>query len=153
MIVRLGEYHGVTMVHVLEDLEIPDEELEFATSRSSGPGGQNVNKVNTRVTVLFDVDRSAELSEERRELLRERLGGRISRAGVLRVVSQRHRTQLANRDAAVERLVGLLRDALTEKPERVPVRVPRAMKERRLEEKRRRGGLKRERGLPADLDE
>ena len=141
------------MVHVLEDLEIPDEELTFATSRSSGPGGQNVNKVNTRVTVLLDVDRSAALSDEQRELLRLRLGGRISRAGVLRVVSQRHRTQLANKDAAVERLAQLLRDALTEQPDRVPVKVPRAVKERRLEDKRRRAGLKRERSAPSELDE
>jgi ribosome-associated protein len=141
------------MVHVLEDLEIPDEELDFATSRSSGPGGQNVNKVNTRVTVLFNVDASTTLSPGQRGLLRERLGGRISRAGVLRVVSQRHRTQLANRDAAVQRLVQLLRDALTEEPERIPVKVPRQAKERRLEEKRRRGSLKRDRSTDPDPDE
>jgi ribosome-associated protein len=140
------------MVHVLKDLEILDDELDFATSRSSGPGGQNVNKVNTRVTLLFNVDQSAALSPEQRELLRSRLGGRISRAGVLRVVSQRHRTQLANRDAAVERFVELLRDALTEKTERVPVRVPRQSREKRLEEKRRRGSLKRERSTDPDLD-
>jgi ribosome-associated protein len=141
------------MVHVLEHLEIPDEELGFATSRSSGPGGQNVNKVNTRVTVLFNVQESATLSSEQRELLRERLGGRISNQGVLRVVSQRHRTQLANRDAAVERLVELLRQALTEAPERIPAAVPRQAKERRLEEKRHRADVKRERGLEPDLDE
>ena len=135
---------------MLDNLDIPDEELEFATSRSSGPGGQNVNKVNTRVSVLFDVDRSTVLSDEQRSLLRERLGGRISRAGIMRVVSQKHRTQLANRDAAVERFTLLLRDALTEKAERVPLKVPRAVKERRLDEKRRRGGLKRERSAPVD---
>jgi len=141
------------MVQVLEDLEIPDDELDFATSRSSGPGGQNVNKVNTRVTVLFNVDQSAALSPEQRGLLHAGLGGRISRAGVLRVVSQRHRTQLANREAALERFVQLLRDALTEKPERIPPKVPRQSKERRLEEKRRRATLKRERSVEPDLDE
>ena len=141
------------MVQVLDNLEIPDEGLEFATSRSSGPGGQNVNKVNTRVTLLFDVDRSAALSEDQRSLLRERLGGRISRAGIMRVVSQKHRTQLANRDAAVERFTMLLREALSEKPERVPVRVPRAVKERRLDEKRRRGSLKRGRTLVPDAED
>lgn len=141
------------MVHVLTDLEIPDEELVFTTSRSSGPGGQNVNKVNTRVTVLFDVDGSPSLSAGQRERLHERLGTRISQSGVLRVASQRHRTQLANRDAAVERLAHLIADALTDKPKRVPVRVPRAVKERRLEEKRRRGSLKKERSAPADMGE
>jgi ribosome-associated protein len=142
-----------TMVHVLEDLEIPEEELDFATSRSSGPGGQNVNKVNTRVTVLFDVDRSAVLTAEQRGLLHERLGGRISREGVLRVASQRHRTQLANRDAAIERLAQLIREALSLKPERIPVEVPKQAQERRLEEKRRRGSLKRERSLGPHLEE
>jgi ribosome-associated protein len=141
------------MVQVLEDLEIPDEQLDFATSRSSGPGGQNVNKVNTRVTLLFNVDQSPALSPEQREFLHSRLGGRISRVGVLRVVSQRHRTQLANRDAAVERFVELLRDALTEKPERIPPAVPKQAKARRLEEKRRRGSLKRERSVDPDRDE
>jgi ribosome-associated protein len=141
------------MVHVLDDLDIPDEELTFATSRSSGPGGQNVNKVSTRVTVLFDVDESQALSMEQRGLLHDRLGGRINSQGVLRVSSQRHRTQLANREAAVERLAQLVREALAEQPERIPVKVPRQAKERRLDEKRRRGSLKRGRNLAPDIDE
>jgi len=141
------------MVHVLDDLEIPDEEFTFTTSRSSGPGGQNVNKVNTRVTLLFNVDESPYLSTEQRELLHLRLPGRITRGGVLRVVSQRHRTQLANRDAAVARFAGLLQDALTERPDRIPRVVPKRVKERRLEEKRRRGTVKRERGMTPDVDE
>ncbi len=133
------------MVHVLDDLDIPEEELAFVTSRSSGPGGQNVNKVSTRVTLLFDVERSPSLTAEQREVLRRRLPGRINREGVLRVVSQRHRTQLANREAAVGRFVDLLREALTEAPERIPMEVPERVKQKRLEEKRRRSRLKRER--------
>jgi ribosome-associated protein len=147
------DYHGKTMVHVLPDLEIPDDELTFTTSRSSGPGGQNVNKVSTRVTLLFNVDESPGLSAEQRELLRLHLGGRITRGGILRVVSQRHRTQMANREAATARFVELLSGALTEQPERIPVKVPRQVKERRLEEKRRRGSLKRERQAVPDHDE
>lgn len=133
------------MVRVTEDLEIADGEIAFTTSRSSGPGGQNVNKANTRVTLLFDLEESESLSAQQRALLRERLPGRINKDGVLRVVSQRHRTQLANRDAAVERFVELVREALTEAPERVPSAPPDQADEKRLEAKRRRGRLKRER--------
>lgn len=87
------------MVQVAENLVIPDGELTFVADRSSGPGGQNVNKVNTRVTLLFDVEGSTVLSAQQRMLLRQRLSGRIGKTGILRVVSQRHRTQLANRAA------------------------------------------------------
>lgn len=141
------------MVRVTEDLEIADGELSFATSRSSGPGGQNVNKVNTRVTLLFDLEGSASLSAQQRALLRHRLPGRINKEGVLRVVSQRHRTQLANRDAAMERFVELVRAALTEAPERVPVAPPDQANERRLEAKRRRSRVKRERSVSVDTED
>ncbi len=138
------------MVRILEDLDIPEGELTFTTSRSSGPGGQNVNKVNTRVTLLFEVE-SPSLSEQQRQAVRTRLAGRINREGVLRVVSQRHRTQLANRETAVQRFADLLREALAEEPERVPVRLPETVNEKRLEAKRRRSRTKRERIV--DLDE
>lgn len=134
------------MIVILADiLEIPDDELTFTTSRSSGPGGQNVNKVDTRVTLLFDVAGSARLSQEEKDILKDRLAGRINKDGVLRVVSQRHRTQSANRDAAVARFAILIREALTPGKARIPVKVSRAAKERRLEEKRHRGRVKRER--------
>jgi ribosome-associated protein len=141
------------MVQVVEGLDIPEGELTFTTSRSGGPGGQNVNKVSTRVTLLFDVEGTTVLSAQQRTLLRERLPGRISRAGILRVVSQRHRTQLANREAAVQRFVDLVRDALTEAPERVAVAPPAAANERRLEEKRRRSRTKRDRAVDPGLDD
>ena len=81
-------------------VRIPADELSYRTSRSSGPGGQHVNKVETRVTVLFDLDGSPSLSEAQKERVRERLPTRITKAGVLWVVSQKHRSQKANRDAA-----------------------------------------------------
>ncbi|OFW57434.1 MAG: hypothetical protein A2133_06590 [Actinobacteria bacterium RBG_16_64_13] len=141
------------MVSVIPGLDIPEEEYAFVTSRSSGPGGQNVNKVSTRVTLLFSVRDSPLLSAEQRELIHRRLSGRINREGTLRVVSQRHRTQLANREAAVERFVNLLREALTEEPERIPVRVPEYVDRKRLEDKRRRSDLKRQRAVePSDED-
>ncbi len=135
-----------------ERLEIDDAELSYATSRSSGPGGQNVNKVETRVTLLFPVETSPSLSEEQKARLGERLATRISKEGVLRVVSQKHRTQAANREAARERFAELLRDALAPVRRRRRTRVPKAVREKRLESKRRRARLKRERRVPSDLD-
>lgn len=135
-------------MEIAPGVEIGDEELRFVTSRASGPGGQNVNKVETRVSVLFDVDASPSLDAEARARLHERLAGRISRTGVLRVTCQRHRTQAANREGAVARLVELLASALREEAPRRPTRVPRAAKRRRLEAKRRRAAVKAGRSAP-----
>lgn len=115
---------------------VPEALLRAVTSRSGGPGGQNVNKLETRVTIEVDVD-ALPLDEERKQKIRERLAGRINRDGVLRATSQAERTQLANRDRALARLEELLRDALVERAKRKKTRVPRAVKEKRLEAKKR----------------
>jgi ribosome-associated protein len=141
------------MVYVTAGLELPEAELAFATSRSSGPGGQNVNKVSTRVTLLWNVDVSPSISDKQRALVRERLAGRISREGVLRVSSQRHRTQLGNREAAVARFAELLAEALSEAPRRIPLRVPASVERKRLETKRRRSRLKQARSDDFELDD
>jgi len=133
------------MIPITEDLSIPDEEVSFATSRSGGPGGQNVNKLETRVTLRFDLAGSPSLSEEQKDRLRQRLATRITKDGVLQVTSQRHRTQGANREAAVERFAELVRENLREETPRKRTRPSRAAKARRLEEKRRRSQRKRER--------
>ena len=88
------------MIDIQTGLSIPEGELTFTFSRSGGPGGQNVNKVNTRATLFFDVRNSPSLSEEQKALILERLKGRIDREGVMRVISQRHRTQGDNREEA-----------------------------------------------------
>jgi ribosome-associated protein len=133
------------MIRVTDELSIPKEELKFTASRSSGPGGQHVNKVSTRVTLRFDVVNSSSLTPDQKSYILEKLATRVSRAGVLRVVSQQTRSQAANREAALERFINLLQQALEETPERKRTGVPRAAKQKRLDEKKHRGQLKRER--------
>lgn len=124
---------------------VPKEELVFKFSRGGGPGGQNVNKVNTRVTVLFDAASSRSFSDEQKGQILRRLASRTDKDGVIRVVSQQYRTQKANRNAAVERLEELLRGALKKKKIRKKTRVPESARRERLEKKKRRGILKRQR--------
>jgi ribosome-associated protein len=133
------------MIEITCDTFINEDELVFKVSRSSGPGGQNINKVNTRVTLLFDVADCRSLSDWQKQRILARLASRSDKNGVLRVASQKFRTQGANRRAAVERLQQLLADALKTKPIRKKSKVPYAAKKRRLEEKKRRSLLKRQR--------
>ncbi len=130
------------ILEVVPGAWVDEAELRFQASRSSGPGGQNVNKVATRVTLFFDLGGAAGLSAEHKARIAARLASRLSRDGVLRVVAQRHRSQAANRREALERLLALLRQALEEERQRTPTRPPRAVKEQRLAEKRHRAHLK-----------
>ncbi|HUP48815.1 MAG TPA: alternative ribosome rescue aminoacyl-tRNA hydrolase ArfB [Thermoanaerobaculia bacterium] len=125
-----------------QGLLIPAQLLRAATSRSGGPGGQNVNKLETRVTIEADVD-ALPLPGAAKQRIREELATRINRDGVLRVTSQSERSQRRNRDRALARMEQLLRDALAERAERRPTRISRAQKKRRLEEKKRRSETKR----------
>ena len=136
------------MVRVNEYLEIPDGELAFRYSRSSGPGGQNVNKVATKVTLLFAVADSATLSEHQKAVIAERLANRIAKDGVLHLSSERHRTRSANQRDAVERFAQLLSAALAPRKRRRATGVPEASKRRRLDAKRQHAERKRLRSRP-----
>jgi len=135
------------MIEIVNGVFIKEDELEFKVSRSSGPGGQNVNKLNTRVTLLFDVANCRSLSGLQKRRILTRLAGRVDKNGVLRVVSQKFRTQKANRRAAVERLQQLLAKSLKIRPVRKKTQIPFSAKQRRLELKRHRSLLKRQRSM------
>jgi ribosome-associated protein len=130
------------MIDVMPGLSIPEDELHFDASRSGGPGGQNVNKVSSRVALTFDVTASAALSDDQKRMIFQKLAGRINKDGILRVVSQRTRSQELNRSDATERFSELIRQALTLQRPRVKTRLPRAAHERRVEQKKKRAMVK-----------
>jgi ribosome-associated protein len=124
-------------IRVTRSVVLPLAEVDFRTSRSSGPGGQHAQKTETRVEALFDVERSDALTEAQKRRV-------VARAGpTLRAVAQDERSQSRNRDLALERLVAQLREALRVPRRRRPTKQSQASVERRLDEKRRRSRLKR----------
>jgi ribosome-associated protein len=136
------------MLRINDDLAIDESELDYEFARSSGPGGQNVNKVETKVTLKFVVGDSNALTDDEKLRVSQALASRITKDGVLRVTSQRHRTREANRHAAIGRFIELLDDALVVRPPRKKTRVSRAAKKRRIEGKKRRGQIKQMRRPP-----
>ncbi len=133
------------MIEIGKGIFISEDRIVFKASRSGGPGGQNINKVNTRITLLFDVLNCVSFSDTQKQRILKRLATRADKNGVIRVVSQKFRTQNANRRVAVERLRELLKEALETKPIRKKTKVPYSAKQRRLEEKKRRSQLKQQR--------
>jgi ribosome-associated protein len=137
-------------VRINDQLVIPASELSFRFSRSSGPGGQHVQRSDTRVELLFDVAASPSLSEEQRARVRHRLGGYIDGEGVMRVVSSATRSQLDNREDAVQRFRALIAAALRVHRRRVPTKPSASAREQRLTAKRTRAQVKEMRRRPGD---
>jgi ribosome-associated protein len=150
---RCGAQTRRIMIEINESLSIGENEIEFVFSPSSKPGGQKVNKASTRVTLVFDVGTSPSLSADQRRRIKQRLRGRLTKDGMLRVVSQQHRSQYANRQAATERFARLLGEALKKTPRRKRTSVPPEAQEQRLREKKRRSLLKSSRSGVPDIND
>jgi ribosome-associated protein len=140
------------MIRVGVQCVIPEDELKFVASRSGGPGGQNVNKVSSRVTLRFNVESSPSLSQKQKDRLQGKLASRIGADGFLSISSQRHRSQAMNREASIARFVELLEEAFQETKPRVKTRATRSAEERRLAAKARRSILKKVRSEKPDAD-
>jgi len=132
------------------EISIPDEEFEWKFVRSSGPGGQNVNKVASAVQLRFLLALNTSLPAPARNRLRRLAGQRSTDDGSILISARAERSQDQNRRAALERLADLIRAALVEPKIRKKTRPTRASKERRIESKKRHAGIKRERGRVTD---
>jgi ribosome-associated protein len=133
------------MIVIDQRYSIPDEEIRFEVSRSGGPGGQHVNTTSTRVTLVFDLAASRALDEAAKSLIASRLPTRITVEGLLRVTVQKHRSQKLNREEAAERFADLLRGALEQRRPRRATKPSRGARAKRVDEKKIRGGVKKER--------
>jgi ribosome-associated protein len=139
-------------IRVNRSLTIPAHEIRFTFVPSGGPGGQHANKSSTRVELTWNVSESRALGPRQRDRLLSRLGRRIDSSGTLRLTSDRFRSQLRNREDAIDRLAGLVAEALRTRRSRVPTGPTKAAQERRLRAKRHRSRLKRDRRGPRDLE-
>jgi ribosome-associated protein len=137
-------------LHITSNLSIPASELRFRTSRSGGPGGQNVNKLETKVELLFDVLHSPSLTERQRETVLSNLKSNVDADGMLRIVSQDSRSQWKNKQDAIGKFVEVLRRAVKVRRKRIKTTPTRASKEERVRRKKHVAEKKAMRKVPGD---
>jgi ribosome-associated protein len=130
------------MIRITPAISIDESELTEEFVRSSGPGGQNVNKLSTAVQLRFDVRHSPSLPNDVAIRLMRLAGSRLTKEGVIVITAQRHRTQERNRQDARDRLIELIREAAVVPTKRRPTKPTKASREKRLESKKRRGSIK-----------
>jgi ribosome-associated protein len=140
------------MHQVTDTIAVDDNELEESFVRSSGPGGQNVNKVSSAVQLRFDVRRSPSLPNDVAVRLMKLAGSRLTKDGVIVIIAQSHRDQARNRADARERLFDLIRKAAVRPVQRRATKVPKSQKKKRVEGKKHRGQIKSLRGSKASFD-
>jgi ribosome-associated protein len=121
------------------------KEIVYRASRSGGAGGQNVNKVSTKVELSFDVLNSSVLSDEEKMVMMEKLSAKINQEGILKITSQTERTQLGNKEVVTEKFYKLLQKAFIKKKKRIPMKISKAAKEKRLTDKKLQSQKKEER--------
>ena len=140
------------MIHITDSISIDESELDESFVRSSGPGGQNVNKVSSAVQLRFDARHSPSLPNDVAIRLMRLAGSRLTKEGVIVIVAQRHRDQTRNRAEARERLFELIREAAVKPKPRRATKVPKAAKRQRLEAKKHRSDIKRHRSGRASFE-
>ena len=121
---------------------IPYKEIRFRFARSTGHGGHNVNKVNSKANLMFNVDQSTAFTDQEKTRIKAVLGNRMDKDGNILIIAQKSRSQLTNRKVALERLLRLITDALSLDPTRISTSVPARSRRKRLVEKRHRSNLK-----------